>query len=114
MFKNAVAADGSAVTIPQVLEVQRLLCNDTVRVRPDYPVWTVGTAASFEINVRLRVPRLLVHSKAGLLEVLKFGWVQYLAFYIPVAALLGWLYNAAMLQGVFFTRMHNPLKPHRW
>lgn len=56
-----------------------------VHVAPRYPVWLVGGGGSrFTANVTLAVRPAVVRYQPRVAEMLKWGWVQYLSFFIPL------------------------------
>jgi len=89
--ENPLAAPWSSnwVTENQPLTVQALLGryarrNETVHL--EYvvpPVWDYTPRDSFKVHVTIDVPPQLIYYVPGAAEVLKFAWVQLVAFLIP-------------------------------
>eukprot|EP00316_Scyphosphaera_apsteinii_P005893 CAMPEP_0119328330 /NCGR_PEP_ID=MMETSP1333-20130426/73051_1 /TAXON_ID=418940 /ORGANISM="Scyphosphaera apsteinii, Strain RCC1455" /LENGTH=275 /DNA_ID=CAMNT_0007337145 /DNA_START=217 /DNA_END=1044 /DNA_ORIENTATION=- len=115
-FEEPVGPGGHAVTAENILERMHLTCNDTVLLVTEPPLWSVGTLGaddSFELNLTISVPSLRLEYEPSVAEKLKNVLVQYMAFFIPFAVLLGIFRDAVIRHAVIATRMHNPLKPHR-
>ena len=75
-MQTPVAPDGTPATIEGIAQRYRTLCNDTIQLRQESPVWTPGAADAFEMELRLR-PRLQpLFVQPNLDEVLKQGFVQ--------------------------------------
>ena len=49
-----------------------------------------------------------------LVETLKLAFVQYIAFFIPISAILSCVYGALFQYGVVAARMHHPIKQHKF
>jgi len=89
-------------------------CNDTAVLEAQPPIWTPGISSSFEAALTVHVPRILTTRKPGLVETLKLAFVQYIAMFIPIAALLGLVHGALFQTGVVASRVHHPIKQHRF
>lgn len=114
-LQEPLGADGGPITIEAILErYETARCNDTVVLAPSPPLWTAGVTDSFEARLTVRVPPVLTTRRPGLVETLKLGFVQYLAMFIPVRAVLQWLYNQLISTGVLAARVHHPIKQHRF
>ena len=74
--QTPVAPDGTPATIEGIARRYRTLCNDTMRLWQESPVWTPGTGDSFEMNLRLRVRLQPLFVQPNLDEVVKQGFVQ--------------------------------------
>lgn len=48
----------------------------------------------------------------SLVETFKLALVQYIALFLPVAAVLHWLYAALFRFGIVASRVHHPIKQH--
>jgi transmembrane protein 231 len=53
-------------------------------VQNDYAVWRPSKGSSFIINGHFKIPKNRVYYTPGSAEVLKNGWIQYLAYFILV------------------------------
>jgi hypothetical protein len=59
--------------------------SDAVHLEPRYPVWISGGGVSrFTANVTMAVRPTIVRYQPGVAETLKFGWIQYISFFIPL------------------------------
>ncbi|GIL45719.1 hypothetical protein Vafri_2888 [Volvox africanus] len=79
------------------LELQSILANYlsrnyTTLYTNDYPVWIGGTRNGFELRMRIRIPpNQVVYYRPQTIEMLKFGWIQWLATFIVLWYLLQWV-----------------------
>jgi transmembrane protein 231 len=53
-------------------------------VKNDHAVWMPSKGSSFFINGKFKIPQNRVYYTPGSAEVLKNGWIQYLAYFILV------------------------------
>jgi len=111
MLQSPVQDDGHAATIGSTLD-RYYQCNDTVRLDTFPAVWTPGAPETFEAQLSVSVPRMRVYYTPTSAEAAKFAWSQYLAFFIPLSALVGLLHAATIEYSVVATRAHHPLKRH--
>jgi transmembrane protein 231 len=59
--------------------------NETLHYHPDSVIVPLGRTGQTSLELKLRIPSFQrVVYAPGLLEMLKFGWVQYVSFLIPV------------------------------
>lgn len=108
-----VQPSGAAATAASVL-ASYAACNDTVVLEAQPKLWTPGLGDSFEATLTVRVPSLMLTRRPGVTETLKLAFVQYIALFIPIAALLSCLHRALFTTGVLAARQHHPIKQHRF
>lgn len=66
--------------------------------------WTPGTSSSsFSINGVLKIPEETIIYQPGLLEVLKHGWIQYLAYVVLIWAVLYPIFRFLIVNGIVGT-----------
>eukprot|EP00933_Yihiella_yeosuensis_P051264 TRINITY_DN49140_c0_g1_i1.p1 TRINITY_DN49140_c0_g1~~TRINITY_DN49140_c0_g1_i1.p1 ORF type:complete len:328 (+),score=38.39 TRINITY_DN49140_c0_g1_i1:61-1044(+) len=66
--------------------------NETVHLELRVPaVWDYTPRDGFKLELAIEITPQLVHFVPGAAEVLKHGWVQYLAFLIPTWLLVDWI-----------------------
>ncbi|GLC34480.1 hypothetical protein PLESTM_000203300 [Pleodorina starrii] len=86
----------TAVQPTLALEMQSILSNYlsrnyTTLYTNNYPVWTAGTRNSFELRMRIRIPpNQVAYYRPQTIEMLKFGWIQWLATFIVLWYLIQW------------------------
>ncbi|KAL1515660.1 hypothetical protein AB1Y20_002278 [Prymnesium parvum] len=114
MLQTPVALNGAPNTIANITNRYLALCNDTMRLQREPPIWTPGVSDAFEMELRIRVRSRSLVIQPNLLEVLKLAFVQYLAFFIVLHALLRWVKGTVIKEGVVAVRMHHPIKQHRF
>ncbi|KAJ1344357.1 hypothetical protein BSLG_001092 [Batrachochytrium salamandrivorans] len=88
-FTMAVGNDYSALTWPRI--VSDYLDYDARTIyNPVVPIWSTSrsTGQSFTISVKIRIPKDRIAYRPALLEILKHGWIQYLACLVIVAVML--------------------------
>jgi hypothetical protein len=56
-----------------------------------------------EISIKVRIDDWVVDYRPGILEVLKYGWIQYLASFIFVGVILYYLYDILIRHQVMRT-----------
>lgn len=112
-FEQPVQTDGAPASIASILS-QYAACNDTVALNAQPPVWTPGVTSSFEAHLTIRVPAILAARRPGLVETTKLAAVQYIAFFIPISFLLSLLYGALFRFSIVSSRVHHPVKMHKW
>ncbi|KAG8465529.1 hypothetical protein KFE25_002836 [Diacronema lutheri] len=82
---GALAATTADALAPAALISRYMAFPTAVHVAPRYPVWLVGGGGSrFTANVTLAVRPAVVRYQPRVAEMLKWGWVQYLSFFIPL------------------------------
>ncbi|GFR40099.1 hypothetical protein Agub_g651 [Astrephomene gubernaculifera] len=65
--------------------------NYTTLYTNQYPVWMGGSRNGFELDMRIRIPpNQIVHYRPQVIEMLKGGWIQWLATFIVLWYLLQW------------------------
>jgi len=64
--------------------------NERTELKINYPIWKTDRPydSDFKIKGKIRYNQQLIHYRPSILEVLKFAWIQYLAFYILLGFLL--------------------------
>ncbi|TPX58741.1 hypothetical protein PhCBS80983_g02932 [Powellomyces hirtus] len=105
-FTEARGADASALSWSRI--VSRYADRDVRTIfQHEKPVWTAGrsTTEAFKISGRVRYPRQAVRYLPGLWEVLKYGWIQYLAYFILVGTILHWVMGLAYHRQIVRTSM---------
>jgi len=112
-LQTPVLASGAATGAGSILATYAT-CNDTAALDPQPPIWTPGISNSFEAALTVRIPRIETTRKPGFVETLKLAWVHYLAMFIPIAAILRLVHGALFRTGVVASRMHHPIKQHRF
>lgn len=112
-FKQPMLPNGFPASAGTIL-AQYAACNDTAVVTAQPPVWTPGIDDKFEAKLTLRIPPILTSRRPGLIETLKLAAVQYIAFALPIGAILSCLHGALFKFGVVSSRVHNPIKQHTW
>jgi len=61
----------------------------TVHVRPRYPLWQSALHTStFTASIALHTSPQVIEFQPGIAEMLKFAWVQYIAFFLPLYYIL--------------------------
>lgn len=112
-FKDHRTPTGGAATIESTLaSYDDALCNDTAALLPQPPIWTPGLRNIFQASLTVRVPRLQLTRRPSVPETFKLAFVQYMAFFIPIAAILYVIYSCLFTTGVLSARMHHPVKQH--
>lgn len=103
--QNPLAIDPQSNWLPQhqPLTVQALLArygarNETVHLEQAVPaIWDYSFASNryFKIQVVMEVPPQLIYYVPRAVEIIKFGWVQFLAFLLPTWLILQCLKDIA-------------------
>lgn len=73
----------AAYSIPDIMAAY-LDRNETTYLDTAESYWQPGGSSPFTMRVRIRVPQNLVTYKPHIFEMLKFGWIQWLATYVLV------------------------------
>jgi len=113
-LQTPLQASGAPVTIESVSSRYRRICNDTVRLTVEPPLWTPGASDAYEMHLTVHVPEQPLVVQPRLLEALKKAFVDYLALFIPLHALLLLLKGTLLKHGLVAARMHHPIKQHRF
>ncbi|XJO73196.1 hypothetical protein BDV3_004214 [Batrachochytrium dendrobatidis] len=103
-FTQAVGNDYAALTWPRI--VSDYLDKDvrTTLVSP-MPIWSTprGSNDPFTITIKVRIPKDRIVYRPALLQVLKNGWIQYIACWVIVAAVLIPLYKYVLQHQIVAT-----------
>jgi len=93
-------ATSAAQLAPAALIGRYMAYSDAVHLAPRYPVWVPGAGLrKFTASITMAARPTLVQFQPGIAETLKFAWVQYISFFIPLWYLLRQLkYFAAYFQ----------------
>eukprot|EP00762_Andalucia_godoyi_P001241 ANDGO_04912.mRNA.1 hypothetical protein len=97
------------VALPDVVRAY-MNRNETMQFTTDATVWSAGAAPFFTLQARIRVPGMQIAYRPGLWELLKYGWIQYIAvwviIYFPVSAIRNWIMRNQLLPTrVFFDQV---------
>ncbi|KXZ47076.1 hypothetical protein GPECTOR_38g313 [Gonium pectorale] len=88
--------------------------NYTTTYANQYPVWTGGTRNAFELQIRVRIPaNQVVYYRPQVIEMLKGGWIQWLATYIVLWYLLQWVEWFVFTFRLVETRIVSDFTPKR-
>ncbi|KAG2432865.1 hypothetical protein HXX76_008597 [Chlamydomonas incerta] len=96
MLNSSTPSYSTAVQPSVALEMQSILSsyltrNFTTTYSNNYPVWVSGTGTSFNLQMRIRIPpNQVIFYRPQAIEMLKFGWIQWLATFIVLWYLLQW------------------------
>lgn len=107
----------AAVQPTAELELQSILSsyldrNYTTMYTNNYPVWQSGTADSFSLTMRIRIPpNQVIHYRPQVIEMLKGGWIQWVATFIVLWYLLQWAEWFAFTNKFFTVRVVSDLQP---
>jgi hypothetical protein len=113
LLRSPVQPNGNAADTASVL-AQYSSCNDTMIAVAQPAVWSPGTSSSFDATLTVRVPSVLTTRRPGVLETLKLAFVQYVTFFIPIAAILSYLHRSLFQLGILSARIHHPVKQHQF
>lgn len=99
------------------LELQSILQgylsrNYTTSYQNYNPVWMSGIRDSFTLNMRIRIPpHQVVYYRPAPIEMLKGGWIQWLATFVALWYLLTWAEWFVFTQRLVETRVVSDFKP---
>ena len=85
--------------------------NETTYLEQTYPVWTAGQGDEFTLKASIHIPEAIVRYQPGVLETLRYGFLQFLAVYIIIAAIAGSVTHFIFENQVFETRVHDDSRP---
>jgi len=86
--------------------------NYTTAYQNNFPVWKPGPGNSFTLNMRIRIPpNQVVWIRPQVIEMLKFGWIQFLATYVVLWWLFSWLQFFAFRYRLVDSRVISDVQP---
>jgi len=85
--------------------------NETTYLANPAPVWMAGKGDEFILEARLHIPQAQIRYQPGVLETLRYGFLQFLAVYIVIAAIAGAVTHFIFENQVFETRVHDDSRP---
>lgn len=109
---SALAAQGSTTLEFHNILKSYLDRNYTTAYTNNYPVWRPGQGNSFELTMRIRIPpNQLVYYRPQMIEMLKFGWIQFLATYICLWWFFWWFQRFLFRFRIVSTRVVSDITP---
>ena len=94
--------------------MQALTLAETLNYMGNTLVQPLGSSFSTTVELKLEVPTSQeVHYRPGVMETMKFAWVQYVYILIPVLVVVNLVLGFLFKYRIFDTMMVSDLKPAR-
>ena len=86
--------------------------NESTYLTDTYPVWQAGASDDFTLKATIRVPKnTKITYQPGVMETLRYGFLQFLAVYVITAAIIGAVTHFIFENQIFETRIHDDSRP---
>ncbi|KAG2501143.1 hypothetical protein HYH03_000960 [Edaphochlamys debaryana] len=109
----------TAVQPSMELELQSIIKsynerNYTTMLTNNYPVWTGGSRNAFELLMMIRIPpNQVVWYRPLAIQMIKFGWIQWLAGYVVLWWILQWVEWFLFSYRLLETRVVSDFQPKK-